>query len=152
MGSQSNINIGGFLAARGMTRTVYKSSLERTGDDRATVSATWDPGAPFEPSDPQSFAQRYGFIPGPSGPSAGSLSGERVSDSLLLDLARDSSNPLDLMNNTHYQLQPGDHEDVEYGSLQSIDESCWRRFSQGDFFLSRPTIEQCSILRDDPLK
>jgi hypothetical protein len=127
MGSQSNVSIGGFLAARGMNKTVFKSSLERTGDDRATVSAPWNPGVPFDPSDPQSFAGRYGFLPGPNGPSAGSLSGERVSDSLLLDLARDPSNPLDLINNTHYQLQPGDHEDVEYGSLDGTS-AVWDSF------------------------
>jgi hypothetical protein len=117
MGSQTHISIGGFLAAQGMTRTVYKSSLEREGNDRKTIVATWNPNAVYVPGDANSFAQRYGFTPGPSGPSAGSLSGERVSDSLLLDVARDPSNPFDLVNNTSYTLRPGDHQDLEYGSL-----------------------------------
>ena len=117
MGSQTHTSIGGFLAAQGMTRTVFKSSLEREGNDRKTVTAAWNPNAAYVPGDANSFAQRYGFVPGPNGPSAGSLNGERVSDSLLLDVARDASNPFDLVNNTGYTLRPGDHQDVEYGSL-----------------------------------
>src|SRR5262249_3976469 len=113
----SNTSIGGFLASLGMSRTVYKSSTERSGADRLTKVATWNPNAPFHPGDPGSFERRYGFVPGPSGPSAGSLTGERVSDDLLPSLAQDPSNPFNLANHTTYRLQPGDHEDVEYGSL-----------------------------------
>ena len=123
----SNTSIGGFLASLGMSRTVYKSSTERSGADRMTKVATWNPNAPFRPGDPASFERRYGFVPGPAGPSAGSLTGERVSDDLLLSLAQDPSNPLSLANNTAYRLQPGDHEDVEYGSLDGVS-AVWDSF------------------------
>jgi hypothetical protein len=116
----SNTSIGGFLASLGVTRTVYKSSLERAGADRKTMVAAWNPNAPFNPGDPGSFERRYGFVPGPTGPSAGSLTGERVSDDLLLAVARDPSNPLSLADNAAYRLQPGDHEDAEYGSLDGV--------------------------------